>query len=204
MLCCFCNRVKGIVSCSLCKRVYCTKECAVLDTRNHSSTCEVDEDLYRTQQFERMFDSKHICEFKECRSTAKLKACSNCKMAYYCSRPCQVSDWARHKIECSNLAVNKNKQVAKETKAFFQSKPSAWALGVLYGSRDLSKHFPVGFLKLHANRSKWEWTLVPEDVVYSQFSERLRNLVNERIAQGVKTLVIQAENGHVYNLLLEN
>ena len=30
----------------------------------------------------------------------KLKACSNCKMVYYCSRECQQQHWSAHKHNC--------------------------------------------------------------------------------------------------------
>lgn len=30
----------------------------------------------------------------------KMKACASCKTMTYCSRDCQRTDWARHKLEC--------------------------------------------------------------------------------------------------------
>lgn len=38
----------------------------------------------------------------------RLRTCSSCKKIYYCSRECQRSDWARHKVECNALKVAGN------------------------------------------------------------------------------------------------
>ena len=32
----------------------------------------------------------------------KFKKCGGCMMRYYCSKNCQKSDWAKHKVECKN------------------------------------------------------------------------------------------------------
>lgn len=32
--------------------------------------------------------------------TKDIKACSGCKVTYYCSRECQKKDWSMHKREC--------------------------------------------------------------------------------------------------------
>ncbi len=40
----------------------------------------------------------HGC--KQMIESYQLKRCSNCKMAYYCSKECQKKDWQKHKIFC--------------------------------------------------------------------------------------------------------
>lgn len=52
---------------------------------------------------------KHAVEIDECgfckkKSTNefKLKHCSKCNGALYCSRECQVSDWGTHRVKCEN------------------------------------------------------------------------------------------------------
>ncbi|GFQ02434.1 histone-lysine n-methyltransferase ashr1 [Phtheirospermum japonicum] len=47
------------------------------------------------------------CEW--CFSSANLKKCSACHVAYYCSSKCQKSDWKMHSVECRSL-----KKVEKE------------------------------------------------------------------------------------------
>jgi len=34
------------------------------------------------------------------KTDVKLMACSRCKKAFYCSKPCQVSGWKTHKLVC--------------------------------------------------------------------------------------------------------
>ena len=38
------------------------------------------------------------------REGKKLKACGRCDAIYYCSKPCQQSDWIRHKKDCRPVA----------------------------------------------------------------------------------------------------
>eukprot|EP00164_Ancoracysta_twista_P019626 GFYU01034618.1.p1 GENE.GFYU01034618.1~~GFYU01034618.1.p1 ORF type:complete len:237 (+),score=1.27 GFYU01034618.1:169-879(+) len=44
------------------------------------------------------------CANAECTLRATtLRRCAQCKVAIYCSRPCQKQDWKTHKLTCSNL-----------------------------------------------------------------------------------------------------
>jgi hypothetical protein len=47
-----------------------------------------------------VFENK-IC--KVCRKEGKMKKCSGCLQAYYCSGECQKSDWKKHKKLCKNI-----------------------------------------------------------------------------------------------------
>ena len=35
---------------------------------------------------------------------AKMRKCSNCHFAYYCTEKCQRNDWSQHKLVCRGLA----------------------------------------------------------------------------------------------------
>jgi len=41
------------------------------------------------------------------------KVCSSCKTVWYCSRECQQSDWAKHKIECLKLKLERELRTQK-------------------------------------------------------------------------------------------
>jgi len=42
------------------------------------------------------------CNKKNDVESEKFKVCSRCKISYYCSKDCQVADWALHKTQCSS------------------------------------------------------------------------------------------------------
>lgn len=46
-------------------------------------------------------DPKEEAVCASCGSPHDLEVCSRCKWRWYCGRTCQVSDWERHKSECS-------------------------------------------------------------------------------------------------------
>jgi hypothetical protein len=39
-----------------------------------------------------------------------LKACSRCKLTFYCSRECQIADWKRHKSKCTTTTKTEEKR----------------------------------------------------------------------------------------------
>lgn len=47
--------------------------------------------------------SENLCGL--CESEA-IKKCSKCEAVFYCTRECQVKDWARHKVNCVALKSN--------------------------------------------------------------------------------------------------
>jgi len=57
----------------------------------------------------------------------KLRKCSGCYVARYCSRECQDKHWSLHKIECRNLAVSID-DVMAEACACSDSDDSGWTL----------------------------------------------------------------------------
>ena len=48
----------------------------------------------------------------------KTRYCSNCREAVYCSKDCQVKDWAEHKTTCNNMrdATIRSKKLINEMK----------------------------------------------------------------------------------------
>ncbi|TFK94136.1 hypothetical protein K466DRAFT_649494 [Polyporus arcularius HHB13444] len=53
-------------------------------------------------------DSNIACGNYNClklqNNLSDLSRCSVCKAVFYCSRPCQASDWKRHKKYCRQVA----------------------------------------------------------------------------------------------------
>ena len=43
------------------------------------------------------------CTSGSVKNCKEIKVCSGCKVAQYCSRECQLSHWAEHKIDCNNI-----------------------------------------------------------------------------------------------------
>ena len=60
--------------------------------------------LYTSEVFED-FMGEPICE--ECGAPATQR-CSRCKLAWYCSRDCQLRQWKKHKTLCA-MFVEKSK-----------------------------------------------------------------------------------------------
>lgn len=48
---------------------------------------------------------KKQCHHPTCGQMKKMKKCSGCEKAYYCSPECQKADWKRHKAECRSKTV---------------------------------------------------------------------------------------------------
>ncbi|KZP00397.1 ankyrin [Calocera viscosa TUFC12733] len=46
------------------------------------------------------------CGNKEHIHTPKLKRCSKCKIAVYCSEACQKTDWSKHKKKCGDMSAD--------------------------------------------------------------------------------------------------
>ena len=68
-------------------------------------------ELYANEVFEDFLEDPK-CE--ECGALATQR-CSKCKMAWYCSRDCQLRQWKKHKPICSVFAEQKSQ--AEEAKA---------------------------------------------------------------------------------------
>jgi len=56
------------------------------------------------------------CSLQFQNSSKTLKACSACKMRYYCSSKCQQKEWKLHKINCARYV--KAKKVIKKTQQY--------------------------------------------------------------------------------------
>lgn len=107
-----CRRVHGAIDeetgemCRLCVKCrechsefYCSKSC-----RDEAKTCHLSEcvDKQRDREERREKKAKKV----ECDTCArkfpytKMKKCSSCRKATYCSVDCQRMDWQRHKFHC--------------------------------------------------------------------------------------------------------
>jgi len=64
-----------------------------------------------------------MCSFCEKRSAEKMKYCSSCRSAYYCSRNCQKKHWKIHKPNCIKVDErNKNLERDYGVLKFIQQK----------------------------------------------------------------------------------
>lgn len=55
-------------------------------------------DLAKPQEQKSSTAQEHKCN--KCGKTEDLSRCSRCKQVRYCSRNCQLNDWACHKLSC--------------------------------------------------------------------------------------------------------
>ncbi len=65
---------------------------------------------YNMDNFEEVLDDPHC---GKCGAMAAQR-CSRCKHTWYCSRPCQVGDWAAHKPLCEVLRAGNAAKEAQE------------------------------------------------------------------------------------------
>jgi hypothetical protein len=92
-------------------------------------------DLVRLQSLARLSNDNDYVSVKKCHhcemietqmDDAKFMKCQRCKLAYYCSKECQVANWKRHKKMCNEIAsgvVSRStlKTAGSTTQAFFKS-----------------------------------------------------------------------------------
>ena len=62
---------------------------------------------YNLDILESLLDEPPICA--NCHGGDAVKRCSRCQNEWYCSRPCQVQHWGKHKPVCNMLADCKPK-----------------------------------------------------------------------------------------------
>ena len=92
---CMCCGLKdsNMKKCTQCKSAaYCSRECQRADWKRHRSECQ-------TQQLPNKSSQVSCCNGCEVLGT-KMKKCSQCKNASYCSLECQRRDWKNHKVTC--------------------------------------------------------------------------------------------------------
>ena len=87
----------------------------------HVST-SISEDSTRLQRPHRVCSQ---CGFSDVER--KLRKCSGCYVARYCSRECQQTHWLSHKVDCRNLTVSSD-LVIVEASARSDSDDSDWTL----------------------------------------------------------------------------
>ena len=62
------------------------------------------------------YDPKRCSHCKEPATSKKLKACSKCLTAQYCSKECQIKDWeTKHKVHCKEIRRMKDVIEKEET-----------------------------------------------------------------------------------------
>ena len=62
---------------------------------------------YNLDVLESLLDEPPVCA--NCHGGDAVKRCSRCHNEWYCSRPCQVQHWAKHKLICNMLVQAKEK-----------------------------------------------------------------------------------------------
>ena len=62
------------------------------------------------------------CDGPKCDQTNPTNICSGCRSVYYCSRECQRSDWAKHKIQCKLVKNAANEYMGRKTKALMHER----------------------------------------------------------------------------------
>ena len=91
------------VRCKNCfKEYYCSRICREAAREHHLKDCLVNqEDL----QYRRERKAKQVtCDTCKKRSSyTKMKKCSRCRNATYCSVECQKKDWNRHRLDCKKI-----------------------------------------------------------------------------------------------------
>jgi hypothetical protein len=68
---------------------------------------------------------RYCMNFEAQMDGAKLMKCQRCKLVYYCSKECQVTDWKRHKTMC-NALTSGNHQESRSTFKTYANTMSAF------------------------------------------------------------------------------
>ncbi|XP_062588473.1 uncharacterized protein LOC134250136 isoform X2 [Saccostrea cucullata] len=97
-MCTVCGKKGTMKVCQRCKiQKYCSPECQKADWQTHKSHCSQEEKS--TSRNEKVSDvPSPICA--NCRSQSARLRCSGCRVVYYCSKDCQMTDWNKHKTSC--------------------------------------------------------------------------------------------------------
>lgn len=88
------------IQCKECRMEhYCSRDCRELAKEQHRPTCLV----YQEERKERKSKKAKLVTCDTCKKRSpytRMKKCSRCRNATYCSVECQKADWDRHKTEC--------------------------------------------------------------------------------------------------------
>jgi hypothetical protein len=68
-------------------------------------------------------------------STDVLQVCSRCRLAHYCSRECQKSDWKFHKVCCKRLRKGQD-MVAETARILTEPRPEPCGFDLPFGGND--------------------------------------------------------------------
>jgi hypothetical protein len=88
---------------------YCSEACRDVAKEYHQPHCEINQQQRQERQERREKKARQVtCDTcKKKSSYTKMKKCSRCRNATYCSVECQKQDWNRHKVECVKIPSNK-------------------------------------------------------------------------------------------------
>ncbi|GFH61291.1 hypothetical protein CTEN210_17767 [Chaetoceros tenuissimus] len=122
--CAACNKEEAVFRCAPCCDAgidvfFCNRECQVKLWKTHKSVCKKtsNADSKKEQssankeaKAEGKKNLQHRKDTQFCDNCSKtdtdvgfkVRVCSRCKSAYYCSRECQVEDWPKHKRICEH------------------------------------------------------------------------------------------------------
>ncbi|GFH61354.1 hypothetical protein CTEN210_17830 [Chaetoceros tenuissimus] len=129
--CAACNKEGAVLRCAPCRVAgvdvfFCNRECQVKLWKIHKAVCKKTstsdskkeqsgaskKDKQETKKGFKIPKPTELCA--NCLKTEvdigfKVRMCSKCNVAYYCSRECQVEDWPKHKRICKqNCEFEKN------------------------------------------------------------------------------------------------
>ena len=78
---------------------YCGRACRDAAKESHKPVCQMHQEE-RQERRERRVKQVSCDTCKKRSSYTKMKKCSRCRNATYCSVECQKKDWHRHKLTC--------------------------------------------------------------------------------------------------------
>jgi hypothetical protein len=140
-------------------------------------------------------------------ATIRLELCSACRLAYYCSKKCQVADWPRHKPVCrasaqqtvDALAALGAANARTSTVVFWPRNPlfdpSAAIAAALALEYEYSSSPPVAIHTLVTRRQALQvsFFFIPNDAIFS-LATRLRKHLALGLRRSSTELILASES----------